>query len=197
MTSAPMNIRPLDIRPLTPDRWQDLETLFGPRGASGGCWCMWWRQTRAEFEEKKGEENKRAFRGIVASGQIPGLLAYVDGRPAGWCAVQPRDAFSKLDRSRTLKRVDEQPVWSVVCFFVARPYRRRGLTTALLQAAVRHAVDHGARIVEGYPVDPGEGGMPDPWVFTGLVSAFRDAGFVEVARRSPTRPIMRYVAPDA
>ncbi|HXH82541.1 MAG TPA: GNAT family N-acetyltransferase [Candidatus Tectomicrobia bacterium] len=187
----------LDVRPLTPDRWQDLETLFGPRGASDGCWCMWWRQTRAEFEEKKGEENKRAFRGIVASGQIPGLLAYVDGRPAGWCAVQPRDAYARLDRSRTLKRVDEQPVWSVVCFFVAKAYRRRGLTTALLEAAVRYAVAHGARIVEGYPVDPGEGGTPDPWAYTGLVSAFRNAGFVEVARHSPGRPIMRYVAADA
>lgn len=157
---------------------------------------MWWRQTRAEFEAKKGEQNKREFHSIVDDGQAPGLLAYVDGRPAGWCSVQPRDAFPRLDRSRLLKRVDEQPVWSVVCFFVAKPYRRRGLTVALLQAAVRHAVARGARVVEGYPVDPDEGGRPDPWVYTGLVSSFRKAGFVEVARRSPTRPVMRYVVEE-
>lgn len=157
---------------------------------------LWWRQTRAEFEAKKGELNKREFHSIVGAGQAPGLLAYVDGQPAGWCSVQPRDVFPRLDRSRLLKRVDDQPVWSVVCFFVAKPYRRRGLTVALLRAAVRHAVAHGARVVEGYPVEPDEEGRPDPWVYTGLVSSFRKAGFVEAARRSPTRPVMRYVVEE-
>lgn len=196
MPGAPSSMHGIDIHPLTADRWADLETLFGPRGASGGCWCMWWRQTGAEFEEKKGEQNKREFRTIVDAGQVPGLIAYVDGRPAGWCSVQPRDAFPRLDRSRTLKRFDEQPVWSVVCFFVAKRHRRQGLTTALLQAAVRHAIAHGARIVEGYPVDPDGGRMPDPWAFTGLVSSFRKAGFVEAVRRSPARPLMRYVVKE-
>lgn len=185
------------IHPLTPDRWPDLETLFGPRGASGGCWCMWWRQTRREYEAKRGEQNRREFKAIVDSGQVPGLIAYVGGRPAGWCSVQPRDAFPRLDRSRTLALVDDQAVWSVVCFFVAKPHRRQGVTTALLQAAVRHAVDSGARIVEGYPVDPGESGTPDPWAYTGLISSFRKAGFEEVARRSAKRPVMRYVVANA
>ncbi len=180
----------ISIHPLTPERWRDLESLFGPKGAFGGCWCMWWRQTRREYMANRGETNRRAFKGIVDAGQVPGLIAYVDGEPAGWCSVQPRDAFPALDRSRTLKRVDDEPVWSVVCFFVGKRHRRRGVTTALLEAAVDHAARAGARIVEGYPVDPAEGGMPDPWAYTGLVSAFRKAGFVEVARRGK-RPIMR------
>jgi GNAT superfamily N-acetyltransferase len=151
---------------------------------------MWWRQTRREWEAKRGEVNRSELRRIVDSGETPGLLAYVDGQPAGWCAVQPRDAFPRLERSRRLRRVDDRPVWSVVCFFVAKPYRRRGVTTALLEAAVEHAAQAGAQIVEGYPVDPGAGGTPDPWAYTGLASSFRRAGFVEVERRGK-RPIMR------
>ncbi|HKQ62266.1 MAG TPA: GNAT family N-acetyltransferase, partial [Candidatus Polarisedimenticolaceae bacterium] len=89
-----------------------------------------------------------------------------------------------------LKPVDAAPVWSVSCLFVARAHRRRGISVGLLRAARRHAARHGALLVEGYPVDP-RGRAPDAFVWTGLASAFRQAGFTEVARRSPTRPIMR------
>jgi GNAT superfamily N-acetyltransferase len=186
---------PLDLKihPLTPDRWNDLEALFGERGACGGCWCMWWRLKRSEFEKQKGLPNKRAFKKIVASGQVPGLLAYAGREPIGWCAVAPRETYSALERSRVLARVDDEPVWSVICLFVARPYRGRGVSVALLKATVQHARRGGARIVEGYPVEPKKGRMPDAFAWTGLVSAFRRAGFVEVLRRSPTRPIMRCV----
>jgi GNAT superfamily N-acetyltransferase len=129
---------------------------------------------------------------IIESGEIPGLLAYRDGKPVGWCSVQPRRAFPVLDRSRVLKAVDDRPVWSVVCFFIARPYRRQGVTVALLKAAVDYAKEQGAQIVEGYPVDPKSGETPDLFAFTGTPSAYHKAGFVEVLRRSPTRPIMRY-----
>jgi GNAT superfamily N-acetyltransferase len=98
-----------------------------------------------------------------------------------------------LDRSRVLARVDDAPVWSVTCFFVARKYRYSGLTVALLRAAVEHARRRGACVVEGYPIDPAGGKTADAFAYTGLESAFRDAGFVEVLRRSPTRPIMRAV----
>lgn len=182
----------LEFHPLTPDRWPDLEALFGPRGAVGGCWCMWWRLTRSEFSKKAGPGNKRAFKKIVAAGEEPGILAYADGQPIGWCAVAPRDAYPVLDRSPTLKRVDEQPVWAVTCFFVARPFRRQGVTVDLLKAAIEYAQEHGAQLVEGYPVEPRKGSLPDPWAFTGLPAAFRKAGFVEVLRRSETRPIVRY-----
>jgi uncharacterized protein YndB with AHSA1/START domain len=118
LTSRPrdaMTDLDLSIHPLTPDRWDDLETLFGPRGAIGGCWCMWWRQTRSEYDRQKGEGNRQAMRAIVASGEIPGLLAYSGGRPVAWCSVAPRTAYPSLDRSRVLQRVDDQPVWSIVC----------------------------------------------------------------------------------
>ncbi len=192
-SGGPAGETELRIVPLTPERWPDLEALFGERGACGGCWCMWWRLPRAQFGQQKGPVNKAAFETIVRAGETPGLLAYVDGQPAGWCAVAPREEYPALERSRILKRVDEQPVWSVTCFFVARPYRRSGLTVRLLTAAVAHARAHGASIVEGYPVEPRQGNMPDAFAFTGTAAAFRRAGFVEALRRSETRPIMRYV----
>jgi GNAT superfamily N-acetyltransferase len=182
----------LAFYPVTTERWADFETLFGPRGAVGGCWCMWFRLKRAEFDRQKGEGNRQAMKTIVASGEIPGLLAYDRGQPVAWCSVAPRAAFPVLDRSRNLKPVDDQPVWSVVCFFVARPYRRQGLTVQLLQASVDYARQNGASIVEGYPVEPKRGETADVFAYTGLPSAFLKAGFVEVARRSETRPIMRY-----
>jgi len=181
----------LKILPLTPSRWPDLEKLFGPRGACGGCWCMFWRVRRSIFEKNKGAGNRRAFRKIVRGGRVPGLLAYAGKEPVGWCAVEPREAYAVLERSRVLARVDEQPVWSVVCFFIAKAYRRRGVTRALLEAACAYAKKRGAKILEGYPTEPRKGAMPDPFVWTGLASAFRKAGFKEVARRSPTRPLMR------
>lgn len=182
----------LQFHPLTPDRWADLETLFGPRGAVGGCWCMWWRIKRLEFASQKGESNRLALQRILEAGDEPGILAYAAGQPVGWCALAPRESYPALDRSRTLRRLDEQPVWSITCFFVARPFRRKGLSVALLKAAIEHARARGATIVEGYPVEPKKGSMPDIFASTGLSSAFRQAGFVEVARRSETRPIMRF-----
>lgn len=180
----------LEFHPLTPERWSDLVALFGTRGACGGCWCMWWRLTRGEFNEGKGDGNKRALKRIVDSGALPGMLAYADGEPAGWCAIAPRKDYSRLERSRILQPVDAEPVWSVTCFFIAKGRRKRGLSVALLDAAVTFAGDRGASIVEGYPIDS-ERPTPDVFANTGLVSAFRRANFAEAARRSPTRPIMR------
>lgn len=182
----------LKFYPLTPERWKDLEALFGERGACGGCWCMWWRLKRSQFEKQKGQENKKNFRKIVNSGEIPGLLAYANGQPIAWCSIAPRETYSVLERSRILKRIDDKPVWSVVCFFVAKPFRYKGVTLKLLKAAVKYAKECKARIVEGYPVEPKKTSMPDAFAFTGLAATFHKAGFVEVLRRSETRPIMRY-----
>ncbi len=182
----------ISFRPLTRTNWPDLERLFGPRGASGGCWCMWWRIKRADWERNKGEKNRRAFRKIVEASAPTGVLAYLGAEPVGWCAVAPRNNYPVLAGSRILRPVDEQPVWSVTCFFIARRHRQIGLTSQLLRAAVNYASKKGAEIIEGYPLDPGKN-MPDAFAWTGLASAFRRAGFKEVARRSATRPIMRYV----
>jgi GNAT superfamily N-acetyltransferase len=118
-------------------------------------------------------------------------MAYIGGEPAGWVALAPRGAYPRLERSRSFQPIDDKPVWSVTCFFVARRHRRTGLTVRLLEEAARYARTRGATMLEGYPVEPGKGPMADAWVFTGLAGAFRRAGFREVARPSKTRPIMR------
>lgn len=151
---------------------------------------MWWRLSRKEWTAGKGGRNRRRLEQYVEQGHVPGLLAYEGDEPVGWVAIEPRDAYPQLDRSRTLARVDELPVWSVTCFFVARRHRRKGVTRALVDAAVRHARAGGARVVEAYPVEYA-GEVADAWAYTGAASTFRDAGFGEVARRSPTRPIVR------
>jgi GNAT superfamily N-acetyltransferase len=181
-----------EFGPLTNERWIDLERLFGPRGACGGCWCMWWRLPRADFLRNRGEENRKALKRIVDSGKIPGIIAYVDSKPIGWCAVGPRNEYPALERSRLLKKVDDRPVWSVVCFFVTRRFRHMGITIKLLESAIEHVKEKGGKIVEGYPKDTAGKAVPDPFVFTGIASSFQRAGFVEVARRSKTRPIVRY-----
>jgi GNAT superfamily N-acetyltransferase len=152
---------------------------------------MWWRLGRAEFERKKGAGNKRALHKIVNTGPPPGLLAYQGEEPVGWCAVAPRDRYTRMTTSRILGPVDDEPVWSVVCFFVSKSHRRQGVTEALLRAAVRFAGEQGARIVEGYPIEPVKDRVPEVFAYTGFVSTFEKAGFSEVLRRSPTRPIMR------
>jgi GNAT superfamily N-acetyltransferase len=182
----------IEFHPLTEDRWPDFEELFGERGACGGCWCMWWRLKRSEFEKQKGNKNKEAMLQIVKSGDIPGIIAYYNKKPIAWCSVSPREKYPVLDRSRVLKRVDEKPVWSIVCFFVAKPYRKIGLTVVLLKYVIKYCKEKGAEIVEGYPIHPKKPNMPDVFAYTGLMAAFQKAGFKEVARRSETRPIMRY-----
>lgn len=192
-TSRQIDASALKFHPLIPERWTDLEKLFGEHGACGGCWCMWWRLKRSEFEQQKGEGNRRALKKMVDSGEIPGILAYANDQPIAWCSVAPREAYPTLERSRTLKRVDDEPVWSVVCFFVAKSFRRKGVNGRLVRAAIEYVRKQGGKILEGYPIEPKKEKIPDTFAYTGLASTFRKAGFVEVLRRSETRPIMRYV----
>ncbi len=152
---------------------------------------MFWRVKRSQYERRKGAGNRRALKKLVAAGEVPGLLAYAGREPVGWVALAPREHYPVLANSRVLAPVDEQPVWSVVCFFIARGWRSRGVSRRLLEAAVEFARRRGARLLEGYPVAPKASRMPDVFAYTGLPSAFEGAGFREVARRSPTRPIMR------
>lgn len=181
----------LTFHPLTAARWDDAVSLFGPRGACAGCWCMAWRLPYAQYQARKGAGNRRLLRRRVQAGSPPGVLAYVDGKPAGWCSIAPREEFTFLSRSRVLSPVDTEAVWSVSCFFIARQYRRMGITVPLLRAAVELARKQGARIVEGYPVDPHHGKLPGAFMWTGVPKTFLHTGFKEVARRSKTRPVMR------
>jgi len=187
MTTADETVR---YAPLTSANWMDFERLFGPNGACGGCWCTWWRISRADYSRLSYDEKKNITRTNVQSGKVPGLLAYVDGVPAGWVAVAARSEFPSLERSRVLARVDEAPVWSLNCFFIDKHYRRRGLMAGLIEAAVAYAQSQGAEIVEAYPLDPA-GKTDSGSLYYGVAETFRQAGFVEVARRSPHHPVMR------
>ncbi len=152
---------------------------------------MLWRLPRAQFEARKGEGNRAAMRALLASGVEPGILAFAGQQAVGWCALAPREDYPALARSRVMKPVDDRPVWSVACLFVDRAWRGRGVATRMLDAAAAFAASRGATWLEGYPVDPRGGRLAAAFAWTGIPEAFRRAGFSEVARRSPTRPIMR------
>jgi GNAT superfamily N-acetyltransferase len=152
---------------------------------------MAWRLPAKAYAEGKGPKNRAAFRRLVGRKKSLGILAYRGKEPIGWCSISPRATFSFLSRSRTLRAVDDLAVWSVSCLFVARPFRKQGVSVDLLRAAVAFAKRRGARIVEGYPVVPYSETMPPVFAWTGTATAFIEAGFEEVARRSPGRPIMR------
>ena len=186
-----VNQQKLTFRPLTAATWEDFERLFGERGAYGGCWCMCWRLTPGEFKAGKGPGNRQAMLDLARSDRPPGILAYDGDTAIGWCAIAPREEYSALGRSRILKPVDDRPVWSVSCFFIDRKYRRHGVSVPLLEAAVNLAKSQGAKIVEGYPVEPASDDYPSTYAWYGIARTFQRAGFEECARRSPTRPIMR------
>jgi GNAT superfamily N-acetyltransferase len=156
---------------------------------------MFWKLRGRAFDENTGEPNRQMQKSVVDSGTVPGLLAFDNDKPVGWIAVEPRSDYPKLAHSRILRPVDEEDVWSITCFFVAKQARRQGLTVALLKAAVDFVGESGGKILEGYPVDVKKD-MPAPFIYTGTASAFRKAGFVEMARRSETRPVMRHIIGD-
>lgn len=181
----------LMFHPLTSERWQDLEKLFERDKVCQTCWCMWWRLSASQWMKQKGKQNKEALKAIVKSGKVPGIIAYSNEKPIGWCSIAPREEYPRLERSRTLKRIDDEPVWSVVYFYVAKPFRRQGVSTKLLEAAVDYAGKQGAKIIEGYP-SRAERKQRDSLVYTGLISTFQKVGFEEFNATSKTRTIMRY-----
>jgi GNAT superfamily N-acetyltransferase len=183
-----------EARPLTTDTWADLEELFDLPGGSivRGCWCMYYRMTgQVSVSAAAGETHKEQLCSLVENGDVtPGLVGYVDGRPAGWISLGPREDYLKLRRSPIMKPVDDEEVWSVVCTYVAKEFRGRGLQHRLLKAGLDHARANGVRLVEAYPVDKPERSHDD-FMFFGSRSLYEKAGFVEVVRRSPTRVVMR------
>ena len=186
----------LKVRPLTAQRWHDFETLFGPRGACAGCWCIFWKLSAQDFDAGRYARNKAAQKSIVAAGEVPGLLAYLGHQAVGWIAVQPRASYPRLGRSRLLKPADGRAEWSITCFFVRRDVRGRGVSGALVKAAVAHVAKLGGKIVEAYPVDALKGRLPAVSAYTGLAASFRKLGLQEVARNAPGRPILRLTTGD-
>lgn len=186
----------LEFFPLTEERWPDFEELFGPRGAYGGCWCMWWRLTRREFEANQGQGNREAMHSLVEAGEVPGILAYSGKEAVAWCSVSPREHFGSLNRSPVLRRLDDTPVWSIVCFFVKKSHRHQGLIHPLIKAAIAYVRSRGGQVVEAYPTVPKSDQLPHVSSYMGLPSMFEAAGFVECARPSKSKVILRYYIED-
>ena len=184
MTSLPA----LEYHPVTSDRRADLARFSEAHGKFRYCSCMRWRLTSAEYRQSTKESRVASLDGLAAADVPVGVLAYLDGEPVGWVAVAPRAALGALERFKALARVDDQPVWSVSCFFLDRRIRRQGARLGLLNATVAYARSQGARIVEGYPVEPGK-----LYGYMGAPAIFRAAGFADVTPPGRERMVMRYV----
>jgi GNAT superfamily N-acetyltransferase len=182
----------LEYHPVTKGRWADFEELFGKSGAYGGCWCMWWRSKRSEFETRGNAGNRVAIKDIIDSGTVPGILIYVDDRPAAWCSIAPREQYGSLNRSHVLKRIDDTPVWSLVCLFVAKEYRKQGITRSVIRSAIDYVRSQGGKVVEAYPTLPKEHRLAPVSSFMGLPAMYEKEGFVEVARPSESKVVLRY-----
>ncbi len=186
-------MKTLTFKPLILKRWRDFVNLFSEPGVQHGCWCMWWRLTRDRYRRQYGRGNKAAFKKIVAANRPPGIIAYYNRKPVGWCAVAPREDYASLDRSPVLNRIDDRPVWSITCFFVSKPFRGRGLNRLLIQAAIAHVRKQGGRIVEAYPVRKVKNLDTIKWaLYTGLADTFIRLGFKTVSRKSKVRFVMRF-----
>jgi len=186
----------LTVLPLTPARWPDLETLFNAKGCSvaRSCWCMCYRRSGSRGPLPAGTTQAQASRAelkaLVDSGRPPGLVGYQGKVPVGWVSLGPREDFAKLKRSPVMKAVDDQPVWSLVCFVVPLPYRGQGVASALLDGAMVYARKQGVTLLEAYPVDK-PARANDDLMWFGAKSMYDAAGFEEVARRKPQRPVVR------
>jgi len=186
----------LTVAALSPGRWPDLEAIFAAKGCgiARNCGCMYYRRAGPPPPVPKGKTRGRsnldALKALVTAGKTPGLIAYRGKVPVGWTSFGPREEFERLKRSPVMKPVDDQPVWSVICFVVPPEYRGQGIGTALLKATIAHARKRGATLLEAYPVDKSKRSADDNLWF-GAKSMYDKAGFVEVARRKPARPVVR------
>ncbi|HKE50781.1 MAG TPA: GNAT family N-acetyltransferase [Actinomycetes bacterium] len=188
------------VEPATADRWNDLATVFGRRGEDPSwCWCQLFLRSRTHESSVSGSvpDNRDALQQEITHAAVPpGLIAYDGNHPVGWTRVGPRSGFPGVTGNRALAKVltDDPGAWWVTCFAVDPRHRRSGVGSALLKAAVEFARAHGATAVEGHPVDVAAlraarvGGSS---IYTGTVAMFAAAGFAEVARTFPSRPVMR------
>ncbi len=170
------------IVPLTPATWSALEALFREGGDPRWCWCQFWRLRAKDFSALKVPQLREGLRDQAWSHEPPGLVALEGERALGWVSLAPRERFERLGRSKVIPRVDDAPVWSIVCFAVSETARGQGVGRALLDAAVDYATERGATMIESYPADlaPGDR-MPSEAAFGGTRAMFEAAGFTVVS----------------
>jgi GNAT superfamily N-acetyltransferase len=180
----------ISIEPATAQRWSDVVAVLGRRGSRpDSCWCQ-------RFRQHDGSSNQAALRRELDTAEVPiGLLAYVDHQPAGWTRVVPRNTLAGITGNRALQRIlnDDASAWWVTCFAVRAQSRGIGVGIALLQASADHARKHGASVVDGHPVDTDrlKAKASPSALFTGTFTTFQAAGFHEIGRTYPSRPVMR------
>jgi len=183
----------LRFEPLTKENWEQFIMLFGVKGACGNCWCMYYRRSKTDFQEGKTDDgNKNAMQQLVWDNQPAGLLGFYEEIPIAWCAFAPREDFPKLKKSRVHKPIDNEPVWSVPCTFIAKDFRKLGVSVALLKGLIRYARENKIRIIEAYPTMPTQEKLPDAFAWIGLYKSFERAGFEIVDHTSGYRPMVRY-----
>jgi GNAT superfamily N-acetyltransferase len=175
------------IVPLGPEAWPALAALFEEGGDPRWCWCQFWRVRGADFGSSATGANRDRLHALIERDPAPGLVALdEDGQAVGWVSLGPREDFERLERSRVRPRLDDVPVWSIVCFVVSRRARRSGLQLQLLEAAIAYAREHGAPALEAYPVDTSMGKPTAATLYSGTLSTFQRAGF-RVARQVDSR----------
>jgi GNAT superfamily N-acetyltransferase len=180
----------ITIASASADRLDDLVSIFGDCSYGRKCWCGYWYLPNRDYKAGWGDGNRRFFEELVRSGAEPGIIAYADGQPAAWLGIAPRTAFDRLNRSKSFAPVDDAPAWAMNCFIVRKPWRRTGMMRALIAAGIEFVRERGGRLIEAYPFDASRKPLNDE-LFVGTAAAFRDLGFIEVARRLPARPVMR------
>lgn len=182
----------LRVEPLNKDNWSQFVALFGPKGACGNCWCMYFRRSPSDFREGKTDDgNKQMMKDLVWNEAPTGMLCFFEDVPIAWCAFAPRTDFDKLKRSRVHKPIDDASVWSIPCMYIDKAYRRLGVSVALLKGVIRYAKKQGIGIVEAYPTIPTQDKLPDAFAWIGLYKSFERAGFEIVDRSSRHRPMVR------
>jgi GNAT superfamily N-acetyltransferase len=186
------DIDAIKVQPLAVQNWGLFEELLGERGGCGGCWCMTHRLRAAEFEKNKYQGNKKLLYELVERGDLVGLLGIYKDKALAWLSFAPRSQFIRFEKSRIYKPVDDQPVWSITCFFIKKEYRNRGMSLLMIEAAKAYARKHDIKILEAYPVKPYSDKMPAAFAWTGIFSTFQKAGFKIVASSSESKPVMRY-----
>ncbi|MES2777372.1 MAG: GNAT family N-acetyltransferase [Bacteroidota bacterium] len=192
-TTALTFLDQLRFEPLQKENWNQFVQLFGDKGACGNCWCMYFRLSKSDFQAGKADEgNKAAMKEIVWANQPTGILGIYEDQAIAWCAFAPREDFMKIENSRVHKRIDQEHVWSIPCFFIHKDFRRNDVSVELLKGVTRYAKENGIKIIEAYPAIPTQEKLPDTFAWIGLFKSFERAGFQIVDRTSKNRPMVRY-----
>jgi len=182
----------LKFEPLSTSNWEKFEILMGEKGGCGNCWCMYFRLPYKTFQANKPDGNKKIMKQLVNKGMPQGLIASLNNEPVGWIAMAPREDYLKIENSRVFKRIDDNPVWSITCFFIRKEFRHKGLSLQLIKGAIGFARKKKIKTLEAYPAIPYAEKVPHPFLWVGVLSSFVKNGFKIVRQHSKSRAMVRF-----